>query len=289
MIEAKIVCDSVNPAGDRLTTFVCTYPRLVHCEILTHRMFSRNSSSSRAIPVEKMIERILSNPAVPVVWGKNQKGMQADNVLGLTESIKAEDAWLAAMDDALDHAKTLISLGVHKQIANRLLEPFAHMTTIITATDWANFFNLRAHKDAQPEFQELAFQMLVAYRDNEPVEKRAGEWHIPFGDKYVDEGLSTAQMLKIATARCARVSYLTFDNEIDHEADYRLHDQLLASGHMSPFEHCARAIESSYDMSFKIYYGNFCGWSQYRKQFLNENREALDIDKLLAERKTYAA
>ena len=284
MIEAKIVLDSVNPVGDRLTTFVCTYPRFYHQELLTHRMLSRNSSSSRAIPVQKMIERILQESAEPISWGKNQRGMQANEELDSKTKLEAQTWWLAARDKAVDCAKNLLELGVHKQIANRLLEPFAHMTTIITATDWSNFFNLRAHKDAMPEFQELAFQMLALYRDSKPVEKKVGEWHIPFGDKYVTEGLSTEQLLKIATARCARVSYLTFDDEIDHEKDYVLHDQLADSGHWSAFEHCAMAQSYPY---YRV--GNFVGWFQYRKQFLNENRSKLNIEKLFAERRTYGA
>ena len=284
MIEAKIIADSVNPVGDRLTTFVCTYPRFIHSEVMTHRMFSRNAASSRAIPVKKMMERIRKNPAMPVTWGKNQKGMQADAVLSADEQDRAKRAWGHACEEALFWAEQLVEIGVHKQIANRLLEPFAHMTTIITATDWGNFFNLRAHKDAQPEFQELAFQMLVAYRDGKPTPKRNGEWHLPFADQYLAEGLTTDQLLKISTARCCRVSYLNFEGNIDHEKDYELHDDSVVKGHWSPFEHQAQSVGYR-----GARFGNFRGWSQYRKCFPNENRTQLDINKLLAERATYAA
>jgi hypothetical protein len=137
------------------------------------------------------------------------------------------------------YAEQLVELGIHKQIANRLLEPFAHMTTIVSATDWENFFALRAHPDAQPEFQALADLMLEVYVGSEPKGLRAGEWHLPFADKYVEDGLSQEQLVKITTARCARVSYLNFEGDISYEKDYKLHDDLLASGHMSPFEHAA--------------------------------------------------
>jgi thymidylate synthase ThyX len=282
VIEAKIIADSINPVGDRLCTFVCTYPRFIHSEVMTHRVFSRNAASSRAIPVQKMIERILDKPAKPVSWGKNQKGMQAEAEVSEEVAWGAERMWHNAMLDAVGHARRLLDLGIHKQIANRLLEPFAHMTTIISATDWGNFFNLRAHKDAQPEFQELAFQMLLAYRDGKPIKKQAGEWHLPFADKYLGEGLSTEQLLKITVARCARVTYLNFEGDINHAKDYQLHDDLLASGHMSPFEHAAKAITTSGRCG-----GNFAGWLQYRKHFRNENRQVLDIEQLLAERKAY--
>ena len=267
MISARIVADSVNPVGDRITTFVCTYPRFIHSEVMTHRAFSRNAASSRAIPVKKMIEAVEVNPAMPVFWGKNQKGMQAVEELGKEDKVFAQDMWLKARDQAVYFAKKMVDNEVHKQIANRLLEPFAHMTTLITATDYANFFNLRAHPDAQPEFQELAYAMLEQYIDNKPVLLPVGEWHLPFADQYLQEGLTTEDKLKISTARAARVSYLNFEGNIDFEKDYALHDSLLENGHMSPFEHAAQSTDDS------RYYGNFKGWLQYRKTIPNENKK----------------
>lgn len=279
MIEAKIVADSINPIGDRITTFICTYPRFIHSEVMTHRMFSRNAASSRAIPVNKMIERIIAEPARPVYWGKNQKGMQANEEI---ENINAAiEVWDGAMRLAVNQAKKLLDLGVHKQIANRLLEPFAHMTTLITATDYGNFFNLRAHPDAQPEFQKLAFLTLETYKNNTPNTLAVGEWHLPFADKYITEWLTLDQKLKITTARAARVSYLNFEGDIDHEKDYQLHDQLKSSGHWSPFEHAAQSTDTS------VYYGNFKGWRQYRKTFSPniENKAEFVADVLLGKRK----
>lgn len=282
MIEAKIIADSINPAESRLTSFVCTYPRFIHSEVMTHRVFSRNAASSRAIPVEKMIARILKEPAMPVHWGKNQRGMQAGEELSPTDQGLAKHVWREAMRAAVLSAEHLLSLGVHKQIANRLLEPFAHMTSLITATEWGNFFNLRCHKDAQPEFQSLAYAMLEAYRVNKPVNKDWGEWHIPFGDQYIDEGLAIHERLKICTARAARVSYMSFEGDIDHNKDYGLYETLKSSGHMSPFEHAAKATQEGHFIGNPRWRSNFRGWLQYRKLIPNENREIFNVDDLLA-------
>lgn len=278
MITARIIADSVNVAGNRLTTFVATYPRFIHSELMTHRMFSRNAASSRAIPVTRLIQMVESEPAMPVHWGKNQKGMQANEELDQELQEKAKTAWLNAVRSAVDHARYLNTLGVHKQIVNRILEPFAHMTTIVTATEFGNFFNLRADKDAQPEFQELAFKMLNEYITNKPVLKKPGEWHLPFCDQYLDSAIPLNKMLMIATARCARVSYLTFEGDIAPEKDYALHDQLKDSGHWSPFEHPACAMSAS-DVS-----GNFRGWQQYRKMFMNEHKQIFDAQELIEKR-----
>jgi thymidylate synthase ThyX len=258
MISAKIIADScctiIN--NKRITSFILEYPRWIHAEFLTHRMFSRNAASSRAIPVSKFIEDVLTNPAMPVHWGANQKGMQAENEVDEETKIKAMQIWHAARDSAVIHSKQLNELGIHKQITNRLMEPFFHITTLVTATEFDNFFKLRAHKAAQPEIRELAYKMLELYNENKPVEKDLGEWHIPFGDKYLD-GLTIRQKLKIATARAARVSYKNFDGVVDYDKDYQLHDILLLEGHFSPFEHSAVCEYGVHD--------NFDQWKSYRK------------------------
>jgi thymidylate synthase ThyX len=289
MIKAQIVADSYTDSRKRIISYVCTYPRFIHSEVMTHRMFSRNAASSRAIPVEKMIRLIRETPAEPFYWGKNQKGMQAGEELSAAEVDNALVLWHKSKDSQIEYAEALLKLGVHKQLANRLLEPFAHMTTIITATDWGNFFNLRAHPDAQPEFQELAYQMLELYIDHEPVYKNPGEWHLPFSDKYWPEGLTLEQMLKITTARAARVSYLNFEGDIDHNKDYDLHDRLLSSGHWSPFEHAARALsimELAADWkNGRSLQGNFAGWMPYRKTFHKENQAEFSAEQLLLNRR----
>lgn len=281
MISVEIVADSINQNDERITTFVLTYPRFIHSELMTHRAFSRNASSSRAIPVEKMIKRIMNEPAMPVSWGKNQKGMQANEEVDQKTQEDARVVWLGAMRSTVDHAKLLLELGIHKQIANRLLEPFAHMTTLVTATDYANFFNLRCHPDAQPEFQELAYQMLEQYIKSEPSFKPdLIGWHLPFADKYIDSGLSIEQLIKISTARAARVSYVNFEGDIDYQKDYDLCDRLLKAEpkHASPAEHAAAA------MSGEIH-GNFRGWKSYRKFLPNENLTSFNATELLARRR----
>jgi thymidylate synthase ThyX len=257
MITAKIVADSNNTEirNKRITSFVLTYPRFIHSELMTHRMFSRNAASSRAIPISKFIEDVLTDPALPIHWGANQKGMQADIEVDETTKIKAMQIWNEARDSAVSHAKQLNDLGIHKQIANRLMEPFFHITTLVTATEYENFFKLRAHSAAQPEIRELAYKMQDALKESTPENKIEGEWHIPFGDKFT-AGLSIEQKLKVATARAARVSYKTFDGEINYDKDYSLHDQLLKEGHYSPFEHCAQANSGVH--------ANFSQWKSYR-------------------------
>lgn len=285
MIEAKIVLDSINPTRDRITSWLLTYPRFIHAELNTHRAFSRNASSSRAIPVQKMLEAVKTNPAMPVFWGKNQSGMQAKEqlddivadqfrtveidgvkrLLPFTRLQAAKHDWLAARDLAVKSVEQLLEVGLHKQITNRLLEPWMHITVLVTGTEFENFFSLRAHEDAQPEFQKLAYMMLELYNKSTPNELKDGEWHIPFGDKMPD-GVTEAERLKIATARCARTSYLSFDGGIDATKDYGIHDKLYQSGHWSPFEHCAIAMDDS------VPCGNFTGWMQYRKMFPSELR-----------------
>jgi len=299
MINAKILLDSVNPVGNRITSWILTYPRFFHSEIMTHRVFSRNAASSRAIPVKRMIDDIRQNCAMPIFWGKNQPGMQAkeelDDIvkrreitvspvgnsldpytLTVTDKHAAKHEWLIARDSAIKHAEKMLELGVHKQIANRILESFMHMTVILTGTEFENFFALRAHPDAQPEFQELAYKMLDIYQLSQPKKLKAGEWHIPFGDKldetrltelYYQTAIPREELkLRISVARCARVSYLNFEGKDDYNKDIELSETLSSSGHWSPFEHSAMALSTS------EYSGNFKGWKQYRKTFNEENR-----------------
>lgn len=271
--EAKILADSVAPCGKRLTTMSITYPRFVHSEFMTHRMFSRNAASSRAIPVAKMIREIEDDPVWPVWWGKNQSGMQAAEELDPKAQAEALDWWLNARDNAVADAASLMHLGLHKQIANRLLEPWMWITVIVSATEWENFFHLRCHPDAQPEVRKIAEMMRDLYRANTPrsvTPDDAIPWHLPLISQedleyWATGELQTGDLVKIAVGRAARVSYLTREGKRDPGADIALHDRLLESGHWSPFEHVAcpmRTAEPS---------GNYIGWKQYRKAFPEEN------------------
>jgi thymidylate synthase ThyX len=276
VIKAEIICDSIGEHEVRITSAILTYPRFIHSELMTHRAFSRNAASSRAIPVDKMLASVIANPARPVHWGKAQRGMQAYESLGLAEAEAAIKLWDKAALANIEIAKELLNLGVHKQVANRLLEPFAHMTTLVTATDFHNFFSLRADPEAQPEFQVLGFNLLTAYLDSTPKILKPGDWHIPFGDRMPE--VPQEMRLKIATARAARLSYMTFDGVIDPDKDYALHDSLKESGHWSPFEHCAQCL------AVPTRSGNFRGWHQYRKMFPNENREGVNLHEIAKRR-----
>lgn len=317
MIKAEIIADSLNEFGQRLTTFVLVFPRIVLAEFNTHRMLSKNSASSRAIPFEKMLKRVMEDPFIPIRWMKEHKGMQGTEYFEECDRRFIEPDWLRARNDAVSWAKSLNELGVTKQIVNRLLEPFMWHTVIVTGTEWENFFALRAHEAAEIHIQELAYQMLEQYNGSHPKQLKAGEWHIPFGDTFDKDRLYTMieahhgvfdpiisykeskgdfsenpliekYKVMISTARCARVSYLNFEGKDDYEADIKLHDMLLKSGHMSPFEHCARAmdfIEHSQWRSGHLvaapdearnasagWCGNFRGFIQYRKTLPNENK-----------------
>lgn len=261
-IIAKVIEDSVADNGVRLTTLQLMYPRFIHAEFMTHRVFSRNSSSSRAIPVAKMIEQVRNNPAMPIHWGKNQPGMQANEQLSGKALENTIANWRQAAINAADVAEFMAMDGAHKQVANRILEPFQYMHVIVTATEWQNYFHLRAHPDAQPEIHELAIQMKRAMDASEPRHLEGGEWHMPYVRWIERTELDLEVCLKISAARCARVSYLTHDGQTPLiEKDLELYERLVGSKplHASPIEHQATPMT---DASY--WSNNFRGWLQHR-------------------------
>jgi hypothetical protein len=281
--DVKIVADSISPAGKRITTMVLRYPRFIHAEFMTHRMFSRNAASSRAIPVAKMLEMVKTDPAMPVYWGKNKPGMQASSELEGTELALAKQKWLMARDAALYYATLMDALGLHKQITNRVLEPWMYMTVIVTATEWANFFALRRHPDAQPEIKELADMMWDIYSVSSPrylrrlsdltevageyVRVESFEWHLPFVTEEERQQLPLDTQKRVSAARCARVSYLNHDgSKPDIAKDLALFEKLAQAPHASPFEHQATPLQDPMERS-----GNFVGYHQFRKELANEN------------------
>jgi hypothetical protein len=262
--EAKILADSISPDGVRLTTIQATYPRFIHSEVMTHRAFGRNAASSRAIPTEKNIERVRDSPFVPETFHARVKGMGYGDEL---ESEKQEDArqqWLAASEAAAVHAARLNNIGIDKSRANRLLEPFVWMTTIITSTEWENFFALRQPRNndpvpqqdfpAQPEFQIVARMMRDAMEASEPqplgFEGKVYErWHMPLviRDEKIAEFDSETMDVEtfwpmVSAGRCARVSFDTHENYEEPPKSHGRSDGLKTNGHMSPFEHVARPI-----------------------------------------------
>ncbi len=352
-INAKIIADSVDPRGHRLVSFVITFPRYILAELNTHRMLSKNSASSRAIPFEKLLKSVEENPFIPVAWMIDHKGMQGHEYYTDNKHISlAESNWLKARDNALRIAEDLskgvyrvqdvdehqfekVSKGVTKQLCNRLLEPFMWHTVLISGTEWENFFALRcpqyeysvakfrSRKDlakttvhaedwtdldwrklnkgmADIHMMDLAEAMWDAYNESKPKQLKEGDWHIPFGDDILipwKEGSNlesnTMETVKIATARCARVSYTVVGEEKKQsfEADIKLHDRFFDQRpfHASPFEHCAKVMN---DSEYELYsderfkggdnYGNalpketgwcknYRGFIQYRAMFDFEN------------------
>ncbi len=268
MIEAKIIADSLSPSGDRCTSLLCTFPRFILAELNTHRAFSRNSASSRAVPFETMLKRVEDDPFIPIKWMKDHKGMQGKEYFEDVEDLKSN--WINASRSAIHYSKNISSLGLTKQICNRLLEPFMWHTAIVTATDFENFFSLRCEDGAEIHFQDLAYKILNALNEGNPKRLNVGDWHIPFGDK-IREDVSDSDKLKIATARCARLSYINYEGKDDYEADFRIYEKLLKDRHMSPFEHCAIVEPGQH--------GNFKGFKQLRKFIDNENRSDLRLIK----------
>jgi thymidylate synthase ThyX len=273
--SARVLLDSLSPAGVRLTTMEVRYPRFIHSELMTHRVFSRNAASSRAIPIRKMIEAVRAEPAIPLWWGRNQSGMQAEVELDPATQELAQAEWRRALDDALAHAERLAAseINLHKQLVNRLLEPFAWITVIITATEWANFFTQRTHPDAQPELKHAAELMLAVYRASTPRPLAMGDWHTPLILPDEEASLTLELRKQISVARSARVSYLSHDGNRDHAKDLELYERLVgggANGHWSPFEHVATPFAEANRWS-----ANFRGWEQFRKRFPQEHASTL--------------
>jgi thymidylate synthase ThyX len=270
MFSAKVLADSTNTCDNRLTTMELMYPRFIHSEVMTHRMFSRNAASSRAIPVEKMIEQVEKNPVIPIHWGKAQKGMQAYEEVECRSG--CEKLWLLDRNMAVHYVEAMLELGLHKQIANRLLEPWMWITVIVTGNEgaWNNFFALRCHHEAEPHIQKIAGMAREVRSQSTPQKLFAGQWHLPLIGFEGDELLSDEDKVKVSVGRNARISYLTHDGRRDVQADIDLHDRLLASKHFSPFEHVAEALPKweHYADAFGGNLGN--GWAQYRKTLKGE-------------------
>jgi hypothetical protein len=290
MYETKIILDSIAPSGGRLTTFQLTLPRIVLAEFNTHRMFSRNSASSRAIPVERMIKRVTDDPFVPTYFGANQKGMQAENELEEVERVNAKNAWKEWISVCLKYASIFKDLGLHKQLANRTLESVNWHTIVCSATEYSNYFGLRDNKQAAPEIRDSAHAAQELYKKNEPISLQDGEMHLPYVaggeydyEKLVELGLTMKELCYISVGRCAGVSYLNQENMRDPYGDLdRAVKRLLPSGHMSPFEHPAEALDhqrwrqiareqANEWIENRVPMGNYWGWLQFRKTIHNEH------------------
>jgi hypothetical protein len=293
--DAKILADSISPAGHRVTTMQVTFPRLILAEFNTHRVLSRNSASSRAIPVERRIEQIRENPFVPEAFGKNQRGMQASEVLDDDAALLARTHWLNAAEDALENAGRLAAIGVHKQHANRVIETYAWHTVIVTSTEWANWDALRVSRMAQPEMFKIAGMMREVRLASTPEPVEYGDWHLPLVTKPPTDTHWTSRdevndliavgfdPVKVCVGRCASVSYERHDATTPEKAS-AICDKLRADGHMSPFEHALRPMTDHElklfmqedlewngrewvlgSQQIRHFLGNVEGWVQFRK------------------------
>lgn len=307
-ITAKVIKYSKGPTRYHppILTVEARYPRFIHSELMTHRVFSRNAASSRAIKTEKLIQSVLDDPAMPTFWGANQAGMQAaeecnesvrlssfaSNALDPSKydgyeiwskeeyGASREDAWLVGRDNAVELARAFNEAGYHKQIVNRILEPWAHITVCITSTSWANFFALRDHPAAQPEIQVLARAIHEAKEAATPEILDYHQWHLPYVTNEEKDALKVKDQIKLSVARCASTSYKTVDGqEMTIEKAIALNDKLLASEplHASPAEHQAHPDHyEDFDWNgVKSWaqpglHGNFEGYVQYRKTLRNE-------------------
>lgn len=309
MISAKVICDSIAPKGQRLTTFELRYPRFVHSEFMTHRVISRNASSSRAVPVAKLLQEVRDDNlcAAPVFWGAEQKGMQTGDELTGSNLMGVQAEWRKAALSAAHHVELMMAFGVHKSISNRLLEPFSHINVVASATEWDNFFGLRLDTAAEPTMRALAEAMWAARQDSMPNSLIPGDWHLPYVDG-VDIGAAfdvaklsaqddaqtkrEAEHLckQISAARCARVSFKSFETgkRSTVEEDIRLYTRLVGKQplHATPTEHQATPDGQAHYMSLgegrigsrtplisnaRHQWGNFVGWIQFRKTLPGES------------------
>lgn len=313
-ITAKIICDSISEQGVRLTTFEIEYPRFIHGEFMTHRSLSKNSSSSRAIPIQKMLDQIESNMALPIYWGKNKSGMQAVEEVSEFDEVKSVLNWERSFNYTKERVLDMVDIGLHKQVPNRLTEPFQMMKVVVTGTDWDNFFNLRIHKDAQPEICMLAYKMYKAMEESKPYELKEGEYHLPYvnvgwngkGEMcYFDEDFNFVELeqaIRLSAASCASVSYRTEGMTLE-KAD-KIFDMLIKAEvvHSSPLEHCATPVKPKFNELGKVRVncsepqswedgithmnkqgelcsGNLRGFIQYRHLLPNNTAWGFDFEK----------
>lgn len=297
-VEVILASERQDKLAPAIYTLRLRYPRIIHGEIMTHRVFSRNARSSRAVPVKTMLDEVRNIPFIPWHWGKNQKGMQAaeecnEPVLisdgaDFEEHVPRGNAWLWARDFAADTAEAYMNAGYHKQIPNRLLEPFSWMDTLITSTNWANFLHLRDHKDAEPHLQDLARLVKQAIEEADLIVLDEGEWHLPYitaedrREAYNGPSQTTSWnwLCQISAARCARISYKPFDGDASYERELERYNSLVTSErvHASPLEHQAQVDKPALGhenpvagWSNQKLSGNLApGWIQYRKTIPGE-------------------
>lgn len=287
--SCKVLADSRHPNGNRLTTLEVRYPRIIHSELLTHKRSSRNSASSRAIPIAKMLADVARDPFLPIHWGAAQSGMQAYDEVSPEVQEVAKQKILAHFQQALQLCRELTDLGLAKQVVNRYVEPWMWITVVVSGTtsSWANMFALRCHHMAEPHFQKIAKMARAAMMASQPKLLEYGQWHLPYFGFPGDEDIAAEDAPKVSAARCARISYLTQAGIRDIAEDIKLYDRLVAQEpkHASALEHPAECMQLtgcgfnvSYEQAAK-WSGNYeHGWRQLRKTVPNEACDVLDFE-----------
>lgn len=273
----KIIADSVSPSGARITTMQLRFPRFLLAEFNTYRAFSRNARSSRAVPTEKLLAEIEQDPVMPLFWGEDRHGMQATEEMDEEQAHEARCEWLSARDEAVNRAVALVRIGAHKQIVNRLLEPYMWADVVVTSTSFDNAFSQRCHPEAQPEIQKIFVMMARALRDSTPAGLAPGEWHLPYMSCDEQSFYRSLHIsIALSVVRCARVSYKPHDGtNPELEKERRRYGKLLKNSHWSPFEHQAECLEDANERS-----GNFVGWRQYRQMLPINVHTAFDFSGL---------
>lgn len=276
-MQVEVILASASITGSPpIYTIRMRYPRPIHGEIMTHRVFGRNARSSRAVPVRTMLGEVQTKPYVPWHWLKNKPGMQGTEPLTPVEIEAAERIWLNARDCAVDAVENLFDpegLNIHKQNPNRLLEPFSWIDTLITSTDWANFLWLRQHHAAEPHLQDLANLVAEAKKNCMVQHLTEGEWHLPYITEEEKAGYHSSVLLKLSAARCARISYKPFNGDSTMKAELDRYNLLVTDErvHASPLEHQAKPdtmIGGAW--TEPQFHGNLTGWIQNRKLIPNE-------------------
>ena len=280
IITATVIADSLSEEGVRLTTLELVYPRFIHSEFMTHKMFSKNAASSRAIPTKRLIKMIRDTPAVPASWRMNEPGMQGHTVASDLVAHAAQQIWMRALESAIDYAMQMDALGIHKQNVNRLMEPFVHMKTLMTGVYFDNFLGLRDHEAADPTIQPLAQAVKAARVASRPALLSRGDWHLPYisAQEFATIGLAQAQ--KVSVARAARTSYNNVDGtQSSLESDLALYERLVGTQpiHASPAEHQAtpdwKGAHSQWMNPHR--HANLASWQQLRKFLPGENLDTV--------------
>ena len=270
-MEVETILSSVAEGCPRISTLRLRYWRAIHSEFMTHRAFSRNASSSRAIPVERLAESTANNLFIPV-FRKNRKGMQPGDYLSHQDQLLAQNIWSQAADACLRASEELSKLGVHKQWANRPLEWFGYINVLVTSTDWGNFLELRTAVEEgtglpipQDEMYELARTIESHLKAVVPQVLKPVEWHLPYV-KEEEKSLDIECQKTISAARCASISYQTVDGkEMSLERALELGHRLIERKHWSPFEHQAMVdYRIDGEWAHRSMHANYTGWCQNR-------------------------